>query len=81
MDVGWLHPTVTNDGQLSGAPLYRFGTVMVLEPVVDGKPAPGNPLRIGLLVRKQAAFAAVRLKGIVLADDHLLLSVSVQVCN
>ena len=44
------HPTVTDDGQLAGAGLYCFGTVMVLEPVVDGETAPGNPVRIGLLV-------------------------------
>ena len=35
MNVGWLHPAVTHDRQLSRAQLDDFGTVVVLEPVID----------------------------------------------
>src|ERR1700733_6505690 len=81
MYISRLVPRMTDNGKLTGSQLHSFATVMVFEPVVEGEPAPGNPLRISLLVNEQAAFAAVRLKRVMLAHNHFQLSVSIEVSN
>src|ERR1700753_180614 len=81
MNVGWLNPPVTDDCHLPRDKLDDFGTVVVLEPVVYREPAPGNSLRIRLLINQQAAFAAIGLEGIMLAHDDFHLSISIQICN
>src|ERR1700733_2785547 len=52
MDISRLIPPMTDNGKLTGTQFDDFATVMVFEPVVDGKSAPGNPLGISLLVNE-----------------------------
>ena len=81
MNVTWLVPGVADDGKLTGAQFHRLGAIMVFEPIVHREPAPADPLGISLLVNEQAAFTAVRFKGVVLAHDHFQLTVPIQISH
>ncbi len=54
---------------------------MMLEAVIDRMATPCEALPIGFLVRIQATFAAVGMKGIVLSDYDLHLAIRIQVTN
>src|SRR5580704_4432105 len=57
MHIGLLHPTVADDRAPSLIQLHHFGAVVVFKSIIQREPSPRDPLRIGLLVRIQAALA------------------------
>src|ERR1700761_1340785 len=82
MHVRLLHPSVSYY-RIPSIQLHHFCAVVVFKSIVERKPSPRDPMRIGLLIRVQAALAAIGLKWIMFAHDHFQLAVTIQIghCN
>jgi hypothetical protein len=71
VDVETLLPAMTGNRKLAGGHLKDFCPIVMLKAVVQFVAQPGPPLRIGLLIHKQVALAAIPVERIMFATDNL----------